>query len=157
MSNLSSRIQRILYAARCREDQFDEQHHAALRLFNGFYEGEPELVIDLFGATLLIYDYAQHPDVLQSLIDQLVPALLEEFPWIQAVLLKRRESKDEDQRKGIFLFGSKADHWIHELDVRYALDLRMNQDASFYLDTRPLRAWLRYRMNSKSVLNTFAY
>ena len=33
----------------------------------------------------------------------------------------------------------------------------MNQDASFYLDTRNLRHWLLDNMAGKTILNTFAY
>ncbi|HUE98214.1 MAG TPA: class I SAM-dependent methyltransferase, partial [Anaerolineales bacterium] len=39
----------------------------------------------------------------------------------------------------------------------YSVDLTMNRDASFYLDTRNLRKWLIENMRGKTVLNTFAY
>ena len=39
----------------------------------------------------------------------------------------------------------------------YALDLQLNQDASFYLDTRNLRRWLLENTAGQTVLNTFAY
>ena len=51
----------------------------------------------------------------------------------------------------------KPDDRIREAGTWYAVDLRMNQDASFYLDTRPLRAWLRENLKGKTLLNTFAY
>jgi 23S rRNA (cytosine1962-C5)-methyltransferase len=35
--------------------------------------------------------------------------------------------------------------------------LLINQDASFYLDTRNLRLWAKTHLTEKSVLNTFAY
>lgn len=41
--------------------------------------------------------------------------------------------------------------------MRYALNLRLNQDCGFYLDTRLLRAFLRENLSGKSVLNCFAY
>lgn len=37
------------------------------------------------------------------------------------------------------------------------LDLTLNRDASFYLDTSNLRKWLIENAEGKSVLNTFAY
>jgi 23S rRNA (cytosine1962-C5)-methyltransferase len=55
------------------------------------------------------------------------------------------------------LFGSSPDQRIIENGVTYALDLLMNQDAGFYVDTRNLRAWLKAHSTGKSVLNTFAY
>ncbi|TLN21962.1 SAM-dependent methyltransferase, partial [bacterium] len=38
-----------------------ERQPAALRLFNGFTEGHPELVVDLYADTLVIFDYAATP------------------------------------------------------------------------------------------------
>ena len=46
---------------------------------------------------------------------------------------------------------------VVEGGVQYAIDLLMNQDASFYLDTRNLRQWLRENLEELRVLNTFAY
>ena len=53
-------------------------------------------------------------------------------------------------------FGTAASE-VSEGSLRYALDLRLHQDASFYLDTRGLRAWLKENSQGKDVLNTFAY
>ena len=55
------------------------------------------------------------------------------------------------------IYGKSIASRVHEFGVRYALDLCMNQDASFYLDTRNLRRWLIDQMSGKLVLNTFAY
>ena len=41
--------------------------------------------------------------------------------------------------------------------MRYAIDLQLNQDASFYLDTRELRLWAQKNLANKTVLNLFAY
>jgi 23S rRNA (cytosine1962-C5)-methyltransferase len=41
--------------------------------------------------------------------------------------------------------------------VNYALDLRLNQDSSFYPDTRDLRLWLSQQKKNARVLNCFAY
>ena len=61
------------------------------------------------------------------------------------------------RKRGQLLFGEKPDRKIQEHGVWYAIDLMMNRDASFYLDTRNLRQWLIENMHGKSVLNTFAY
>jgi 23S rRNA G2069 N7-methylase RlmK/C1962 C5-methylase RlmI len=39
---------------------FDVRHETAFRLFNGFAEGCPDLVVDLYARTLVLYSYA-HP------------------------------------------------------------------------------------------------
>ena len=44
-----------------RQGLFDERHETALRLFNGFTEGNPNLVIDLYGKTIVIHNYADNP------------------------------------------------------------------------------------------------
>jgi 23S rRNA (cytosine1962-C5)-methyltransferase len=49
------------------------------------------------------------------------------------------------------------DSKIKEFNTWYALDLMLNQDASFYLDTRNLRKWVSENVRGKTILNTFAY
>ena len=60
-------------------------------------------------------------------------------------------------RRGWVTFGGPPDERIVEQGVAYAIDLLLNQDASFYLDTRRLRAWLLEHAAGWRVLNTFAY
>jgi 23S rRNA (cytosine1962-C5)-methyltransferase len=128
----------------------------AFRLFNGFYEGVPGLVIDRYGETLLISDHSQNNQH-QALIRQTLDWALEHFEGLKSVLLKQRMSSDERLRKGILIHQGNLADSINEFDVTYALNLQMNQDASFYLDTRNLRHWLLKHMSNKRVLNTFAY
>ena len=40
-------------AIAARSALFEAEHACPLRLFNGFYEGNPDLVIDLYGRTLV--------------------------------------------------------------------------------------------------------
>ncbi len=46
---------------------------------------------------------------------------------------------------------------IIENGITYSIRLLMNQDASFYIDTRNLRTWLTQNSRDRDVLNTFAY
>ena len=41
---------------------FDSQHQLPCRLFNGFLEGEPRLVIDLYATTVVLHNYANPPE-----------------------------------------------------------------------------------------------
>jgi 23S rRNA (cytosine1962-C5)-methyltransferase len=126
------------------------------RLFNGFYEGLPGIVLDRYDQTLVILDHnsdllaIEDYNILAELAHQMVPQ-------IKTVLLKQRQHPDDQHKRGILLYGSQLTASISENGVSYALDLRMNQDASFYLDTRNLRSWLRENMAGLRVLNTFAY
>jgi len=135
----------------------NEEHTSALRLFNGFYEGLPEFSADLFGHTLVFSNFADQYEDLTPLIKAASDYYCSSLPWLKAVLLKTRRANDPADRKGRLLFGSTPDDRIYEEGVWYALDLRMNQDASFYLDTRLLRLWLARNTAGQSVLNTFAY
>lgn len=128
-------------------------HHTAGRLFNGFTEGNKDLVIDLFGRTAVIHDYSTDNSDRINLADYLCNRL----DFLQAVLLKRRNSADPEQRNGVLIAGEKCDSFIVEHNVKYALDLQMNHDNSFYCDTAFLRKYLLENMRGKRVLNTFAY
>ena len=134
----------------------DERRETAVRLFNGFLEGCPQLVVELFGETAVLYNHADPPEALNDLVTAVQQLLREQFPWLQAILLKTR-SGSEEARQGVLLWGSTPTTKIREHGVRYALDLTLNQDASFYLDTRQVRRWALDNLAGKSVLNTFAY
>jgi 23S rRNA (cytosine1962-C5)-methyltransferase len=144
-------------AIRRRVPLFNNPHHSALRLFNGFTEGHPELSVDLYGATAVLHDYreaaAEGPDFIPT-VQEVLQANL---PWLQAAILKSRNSPDAGERRGRLLFGTAPDQKVQEDGVWYAIDLRMNRDASLYLDTRGLRQWATRSLGGRSVLNTFAY
>ncbi len=128
-----------------------------MRLFSGFYEGCPDLVIDLYGRTLVLQDFGKEDELGSTLAASAQQFALEQFPWIDCVIRKQRFSDDMAEKRGLITFGSAPETSILENNIRYALDLTMNQDASFYLDTRNLRAWLTTHSQGKDVLNTFAY
>lgn len=128
----------------------------AYRLFNGFYEGIPGLIVDRFARTLLIKNFLRLPNKLEHLIQPTKDFFKANCPGINAILLKTRHAKEESQRVGKVIEGEPACE-ILENGVRYSLDLRLNQDDSFYIDTRNLRQWLSENMADKSLLNTFAY
>jgi len=83
--------------------------------------------------------------------------VLAQLPWVNATVLKTRNAPDPTARCGVVVYGSQADRSIREHGVRYAVELLLNQDASFYLDTRNLRRWAIENLKGKTVLNTFAY
>lgn len=140
-----------------RQTLLDAEHQAALRLLNGYYEGFPDIQVDLFGKTLVIYNNARRPHDFSDLSYSLQAFYLNKLTWITAVLVKSRYAADEIDRQGQLTFGTEFDEEIMEHGLRYAVDLRINQDASFYVDTRNLRKWLLENAAGKTVFNTFAY
>ena len=140
-----------------REKLFDAGHKGAWRLFNGFLEDCPDLVADLYGCTLVLHDYAESPEEGLPIIEQAQEYLQSRLPWLQAGIVKLRNSPSAQAKRGRLLFGKNPDRKVLEAGVWYALDLCMHQDASLYLDTRNLRAWAKQNLGGRSVLNTFAY
>ncbi len=140
-----------------RKDLIDSRHETAFRLFNGFIEGCPDLVVEVFGTTAVIHNHADHPDQAAELIEAARQFLQSRLPWLQACLLKVRSSPRRAEQQGRMLFGETVDRSILEAGVRYAIDLGINIDAGFYLDTRGLRKWLLDSSSGWMVLNTFAY
>jgi 23S rRNA (cytosine1962-C5)-methyltransferase len=136
---------------------FDSPHESAFRLFNGFTEGLPDLVIDVYGSTVVFHNYADNPDAGISYVQEAKDDLLNNLTWLRAGIVKTRNGITQDDKRGKLLFGDSPDTKINEHGVWYALDLTMNRDASFYLDTSLLRKWLVENMRGKSVLNMFAY
>src|SRR5262245_48355071 len=131
---------------------FDERHETAFRLFNGFNEGNPDLVIDLYAKTLVIHNYADKPEAGLAFVRAAQQFLPTRLPWIQAVVVKTRNSPDRQAKRGSLVYGATADRKIRENGVWYAIDPLLNRDASFYLDTRNVRAWAKQQLNGKSVL-----
>jgi 23S rRNA (cytosine1962-C5)-methyltransferase len=143
-------------AVRAREPFLDPAHRSALRLFNGFTEGCPDLAVDLYASTLILHDYAEAPGQGTTVVLQAEQFLRQRLPWLAAALVKIRNSPDPAERRGKLLFGTPDDRLL-ENGVWYALDLLHNRALSLYLDTRGLRRWATQNLGGKSVLNTFAY
>ena len=156
-SSLQPLLTRALAA---RSGLFDPRHCFAFRLFNGFIEGFPSLVVDLYGSTLLLHDYSEDPAAGGPFIQQ-VADYLSEHPALsgklRTILVKQRKGSTQEDRRGRIIHGGPPDDRILENEVWYALDLTMNRDAGFYLDTRLLRHWLKQHSHGKRVLNAFAY
>lgn len=143
-----------------RAELVESSHETAFRLFNGFYEGYPDFVVDVYARTLVLHDYSELSEAVstrQQDMEAIQKFLCRALPWIHAVLRKRHRSLTPTDRQGIILYGERLDRHIREHGVRYAIDLQMHGDTSFYLDTRHLRTWAFQHLAGKSVLNTFAY
>jgi 23S rRNA (cytosine1962-C5)-methyltransferase len=135
----------------------DEAHRTAFRLFNGHLEGDPRYVIDVFGKTAVVFHRGAAPADLRSTLQR----LRDHLPWLDAIVVKERQDAADAVRRGRVAWrrsgGGGVDTTIVEHGVHYAVELQLNQDAGFYLDTRLLRRWLIDHADGQTVLNTFAY
>jgi len=144
-------------AIQARADFFDTEHQSAFRLFNGFSEGYRELVLEIYGRTLVAHNYTDEAEQNQFLVQQAIQYLSGSLPWLRAGILKARNARTRPKKNGTLIVGDKPDTKIQEHGVWYAIELMLNRDTSFYLDTRNLRKWLTNNMHGKSLFNTFAY
>lgn len=135
----------------------DKKHESAYRLYNGFYEGDPELIVDIYAKTALIQNYAQKPEDGRGKIELIAAWLTEKMPWLQSVVVKERQAVEVERRNGMILMGNTASKRLRENGLRYAFDLQLNRDAGFYLDTRSVRRWAKKELQAQAVLNCFAY
>lgn len=156
-NNPSSITQILEGAFRAREHLIDPKHESAYRLFSGFYEGFPELVVDVYSRTILLFNYAPEPELLQPVIREVTGVIRDRYPWLRTGIIKPRRAPAPAARRGSLLFGDTPDDFVCENGVYYAVDLLLDQDASFYLDTRILRSWAKEELSDKRILNTFAY
>lgn len=144
-------------ATASRAPLLDPPHETAYRLFNGFLEGFPSLALDIYASTLVVHNYTDNPEGNRSVIEETVAYLRDKLIWLHTGILKTRNGRTPQEKNGVLLFGDRPDQRIREHGVWYAIDLSLNRDASFYLDTRNLRKWLIGNSRGKTVLNTFAY
>ncbi len=144
-------------ALTARADDFEPRHEAAFRLFNGFYEGLPTLSADVYARTLVLHNYADPPVSTEATLEQAAAFYQQRLPWLRAILIKARHAGTDEARRGSLLEGEATDRFVCENGVWYAVNLTLNQDSSFYLDTKHLREWAKETLGGKSVLNTFAY
>jgi 23S rRNA (cytosine1962-C5)-methyltransferase len=144
-------------ALAARESLLESEPEGALRLFNGFYEGEPLLAVDLYGRSLVVHNYAAPPQEGERLVEEAITFYRKRIPSLKCAITKPHNACSAEARRGALIFGESPDRQIREGGVWYAIDLFLNQDASLYLDTRNLRTWARENLSGKSVLNAFAY
>ncbi len=154
---------RLEVALEARAHLLDAEHRSALRLFAGFYEsrlecsGCSDLVADLYARTLVFFDYSADQQQGDSNLQIAQDFYLAQFPWIDCVVQKIRNTADQQARSGEITFDGNPAQQIIEHGIIYAINLLLHQDASFYLDTRNLRHWLLENTKDWEVLNTFAY
>jgi 23S rRNA (cytosine1962-C5)-methyltransferase len=147
----------ILNSLSNRQSMIPSGHDGAIRLFNGFYEGCRDIVADLYGSTLVLFSHAENEEDSIVLSQMVRDVYLEALPWIKCVVVKHHNAREKELHNGVITFGSHPDETIKEHGIKYAVDLSLNQDASFYLDTRNLRKWILEHSAGLDVLNTFAY
>lgn len=73
-------IEKMRRAFLLRKNFLGESRNSSLRLFNGFLEGDPNWVIDLFGETLVINNHDHSGEIDQTLIHAISVAYMQWLP-----------------------------------------------------------------------------
>ena len=81
-------------AISAREILFDENHQTGFRLFNGFTEGYPHLVVDLYARTILIHNYTDTPSARDAAVWTAQNFLQMRMPWVQCIIVKTRNENE---------------------------------------------------------------
>ncbi len=139
-----------------RKGLFDSSTNV-FRIFNGFLEGIPNLVLEIYGTTLLIIDHNKSSLYESDFYEDIRRICWESFPYLTTAILKKRDQKSDKDKNGIFLFGNENIQFVQENVIKFAVHPLLNQDSSFYIDTRNLRIWLKENLAGKDIINTFAY
>lgn len=154
MDTLTANLQKALdFRLNSLTSFFEEPHQSAFRLFHGFSEGLPELVVDVYGKTLVISPLTEKNTFPNEQLIIVNNFYLEQLKWVKCSLIKHRSRSGNS----VILFGENPDSKVLENGIWYAIDLLKHQDSTFYLDTRNLRDWISKNVRGKTVLNTFAY
>ena len=79
-------------AIAARQPLLDEPHEGAVRLLNGFLEGWPTLVLDVYATTLVVHDYADERIGDEATVRAAAAAVRSRLPWVETVLWKVRNA-----------------------------------------------------------------
>ena len=105
-----------------RQALLNSLHESAFRLFNGFTEGCPDLVIDVYARTLVLYNHADDPKSGESIIEESLQILTSSMNWLHAGIVKIRNGRTRGEKCGVLLFGSSIDGKIRE----HGIGMRLN-------------------------------
>ncbi len=95
-----------------RDVMFDDRHQTAFRLFNGFMEGHPSLVVVLYAGTIVLHKYADIPSKGEAAIHTALQFLRTRLPWVHIMVLKTRNGLTESDKRGAVVQGSTPDRRV---------------------------------------------
>lgn len=116
------------------------------------FPGLEALCVDWFPPVLLVSVYApfdQPADLLETIDAADVPR------QVETVVLQHR---DQPESPAEVLRGALPEKLVvSEAGLHFEVRPGQQQNAGLFLDTRPLRQWLRHHSQGRNVLNLFAY
>lgn len=120
----------------------------AYRLFHGYSEGCPGLVIDRFGDVVIMEDRGAGEESVEA-----ARAFLAESGEIQTVVLKGR---GVEPKAVVGTLPSEATVVLEE-GLSYQVEPWAPRNPGLYLDARPARTWLRQHSEGRRILNLYSF
>ncbi|MGQ9593826.1 MAG: class I SAM-dependent rRNA methyltransferase [Anaerolineae bacterium] len=149
--------QRLEIALRGRASLLAEER-GACRLVHAESDGLPGLVVDRYGAFLVVQFLALGVDQRRHLLVEALADLLRPQGIYERDDEAVREKEGLPLQTGV-LWGEEPPGWVEmeEGGLRFLVDLREGHKTGFYLDQRENRARLLRYAAGREVLNAFAY
>ncbi len=140
--------ERLRRAYEARLSLHEDPQLEAYRLFHGYGEGGPGLLIDRYGDVALIENRGASASEVE-----IAAKVLQELETFSCIVLKER-GKEPRALLGTLPSTAVA---IVEHGLLYSIETWAPRNPGLYLDARPARAWLRENSEGRRVLNLFSY
>jgi len=148
----------IAQACARREALHRDPEQNAYRLFHGYGEGYPGVAVDRYGDVALITHKESLEEDLGELATALGPELRERCPTVIAKSHRHLDWNAEALSVGV-LRGELPRAPVPVLDggLRLLATPHSHTSNGLFLDSRPIRTWLRENSRGRRILNLFAY
>tara|TARA_R110002096_G_scaffold171490_8_gene344664 strand:+ start:76885 stop:77796 length:912 start_codon:yes stop_codon:yes gene_type:complete len=140
--------ERIRRAYRARASLHADPEIEAYRLFHGYGEGGPGILIDRYGDVLLVENRGAEMCDVETAI-----TVLQEFETFSCIVLKERGS---EPRAFLGTLPSQAVA-VRENGLSYWVETWAPRNPGLYLDARPARDWLQNNCHELRILNLYSY
>lgn len=154
-------IQKIKSALALRESLVAAPDTDSYRLVHGENDGVPGLIVDRYGAYLVVQ--LHNPGIARwknEIVAALVAVVAPQGVYERSDVggrTKHDRANEDGEHTGL-LFGNVPDRIeIVERGIRYVVDVKTGQKTGFFLDQRDKRFALRKYVEDKRVLNCFSY
>jgi 23S rRNA (cytosine1962-C5)-methyltransferase len=140
--------ERIRRAYQARSGLHADTEIEAYRLFHGYGEGGPGLLIDRYGDVLLIENRGAEASEVET-----ASKVLQEFETFSCIVLKERGTGPRA------LLGTLPNEAvaIRENGLSYWIETWAPRNPGLYLDARPARDWLQGNCQDRRILNLYSY
>lgn len=150
----------LLTRAFAQREPLRDAGETAYRMFHGWGEGCPGLAIDRYGDCVLITD-KRAADAAPPFLPTALPDLILAHTPAACIAIRRqhRAQWNPTPQEVVVLHGALPDGptMVRTGGCTYETEPTASKHPGLFLDTRPLRAWLRDHSRDRRVLNLFAF